>query len=354
MSNLMSTIRGLYENPEDMEPASPDEKSMGIKQAEFIQYVGREVKEHLEAGKEFPEWMQNKLSGLNEKAKDMHATLGDHGGDDVNESVELEEAVDPKVAKAATKLVHDLMKKKTSEKGIEKAIDTNFPSFNGKEYIKLYKAAKKRIDTLRVGKTNEKGILKAIQINFPSLDAKEMMKEGTVTSVADVKAPVATPNKSGTVNKVANHPGSIKPPVTLKKESIEIDEALEVKIGGGKVPVGQHKLKYNVDKPDKYIENSIKDRDPKAKFERKGKDLYVTASAQAHSSVIASLRKFRVDGTVSEGLEDPKDNPCWKGYEPVGTKKKNGKTVPNCVPKENVKPAKNKKLKEFLNKGDKS
>ena len=27
------------------------------------------------------------------------------------------------------------------------------------------------------------------------------------------------------------------------------------------------------------------------------------------------------------------DNPCWKGYKPVGTKKKGGKTVPNCVPK---------------------
>lgn len=26
------------------------------------------------------------------------------------------------------------------------------------------------------------------------------------------------------------------------------------------------------------------------------------------------------------------DNPCWDGYKPVGTKKKNGKTVPNCVP----------------------
>jgi hypothetical protein len=31
------------------------------------------------------------------------------------------------------------------------------------------------------------------------------------------------------------------------------------------------------------------------------------------------------------------DNPCWKGYEMIGTKKKNGKEVPNCVPvKENV------------------
>jgi hypothetical protein len=27
------------------------------------------------------------------------------------------------------------------------------------------------------------------------------------------------------------------------------------------------------------------------------------------------------------------DAPCWKDYKQVGTKKKNGKTVPNCVPK---------------------
>ena len=37
---------------------------------------------------------------------------------------------------------------------------------------------------------------------------------------------------------------------------------------------------------------------------------------------------------VEEGLKDPKDNPCWKGYKPVGTKQKGGRTVPNCVPKE--------------------
>lgn len=45
---------------------------------------------------------------------------------------------------------------------------------------------------------------------------------------------------------------------------------------------------------------------------------------------------------ISEGLRDPKDNPCWKGYKPVGTKKKNGKTVPNCVPKESVEEEKQK------------
>jgi len=27
------------------------------------------------------------------------------------------------------------------------------------------------------------------------------------------------------------------------------------------------------------------------------------------------------------------NKPCWKNYKRVGTKKKNGKEVPNCVPK---------------------
>ena len=27
------------------------------------------------------------------------------------------------------------------------------------------------------------------------------------------------------------------------------------------------------------------------------------------------------------------NRPCWRGYEMVGTKKKGGRTVPNCVPK---------------------
>lgn len=45
---------------------------------------------------------------------------------------------------------------------------------------------------------------------------------------------------------------------------------------------------------------------------------------------------IRTDDDMMEGLRDPKDNPCWKGYKPVGTKKKGGRTVPNCVPKESV------------------
>lgn len=31
-----------------------------------------------------------------------------------------------------------------------------------------------------------------------------------------------------------------------------------------------------------------------------------------------------------------KDDPCWDGYKQLGTKKKNGKTVPNCVKEEEI------------------
>jgi len=36
-----------------------------------------------------------------------------------------------------------------------------------------------------------------------------------------------------------------------------------------------------------------------------------------------------------QSVAEDKD-PCWKGYKQVGMKSKNGKKVPNCVPKSNV------------------
>ncbi len=35
-----------------------------------------------------------------------------------------------------------------------------------------------------------------------------------------------------------------------------------------------------------------------------------------------------------------KKDPCWDGYEQIGTKEKKGKTVPNCVPEKKKKNAK--------------
>ena len=43
---------------------------------------------------------------------------------------------------------------------------------------------------------------------------------------------------------------------------------------------------------------------------------------------------------IEKHIDNMKDNtplkkqgPCWDNYEMIGTKKKGGRTVPNCVPK---------------------
>lgn len=62
-------------NEEDNAPASPDEAGMAMDQAKFIGYVAEEIMEYIQGNNEFPEWMQNKLSALHEKAKGMHAVM---------------------------------------------------------------------------------------------------------------------------------------------------------------------------------------------------------------------------------------------------------------------------------------
>jgi len=39
------------------------------------------------------------------------------------------------------------------------------------------------------------------------------------------------------------------------------------------------------------------------------------------------------DGSGGSFRSPVKKKPCWENYKMVGTKKKGGKTVPNCVPK---------------------
>ena len=53
-----------------------------------------------------------------------------------------------------------------------------------------------------------------------------------------------------------------------------------------------------------------------------------TASKKAASKK-ASSKKAASKKKPAKKAADP----CWDGYEQVGTKKKAGKTVPNCVPK---------------------
>ena len=52
------------------------------------------------------------------------------------------------------------------------------------------------------------------------------------------------------------------------------------------------------------------------------------------TSIESMISMFEDDAHPCQGLSE--DDPCWKDYEQIGMKKKNGKKVPNCVPKEEV------------------
>ena len=43
--------------------------------------------------------------------------------------------------------------------------------------------------------------------------------------------------------------------------------------------------------------------------------------------------KKKVDDKEVDEAQKTDDDPCWKNYKMVGTKKQNGREVPNCVPK---------------------
>ncbi len=58
---------------------------------------------------------------------------------------------------------------------------------------------------------------------------------------------------------------------------------------------------------------------------------------QVRHGIAELAAKRKKGGVASRGIDkniDEDNDPCWKDYKQIGTKKKGGKTVPNCVPKE--------------------
>ena len=102
---------------EQDEPATPDEGSMASDQLKFIVYAANEIMQHIQGGGEFPEWMQNKLSGTHEQMKGLHANIDHSNVESVKEELDLDEMKmdDPKLVRAFDKMKKgDTIKLKTS------------------------------------------------------------------------------------------------------------------------------------------------------------------------------------------------------------------------------------------------
>lgn len=220
----------VKEAKEDDEPASPDESSMAQKQAEFIQYVGREMGEHVKAGKEFPEWMQNKLSAVHQAAKDLHSTLGAHGGDD-----DMDESYGKKM-------------KKEELKGGQKALDHNK---NGKLDAHDFKM-------MRAKKKNEEVDLEeghaTWEVSFKTQGHKTQTVKGRNTAEAikkaEKRATAAHPKKQ-----MAMYKG-------IKKVSEEVEQIDEL----SKKTLGSYIKKAADDKADNAYNLGARDADNKGSW----------------------------------------------------------------------------------------
>lgn len=81
------------------------------------------------------------------------------------------------------------------------------------------------------------------------------------------------------------------------------------------------------------------DAERKASMEKYKKTSQAALDLVRKSMGKGLMQQYEPEGDmVDEAKKMKGEDPCWKGYEMVGTKKKGGKEVPNCVPKEAVNP----------------
>lgn len=95
---------------------------------------------------------------------------------------------------------------------------------------------------------------------------------------------------------------------------------------------GIHKVSVTINDKDKDDRDTKTEKMLKVKANNQAAALKIAKSHYGNKGYkvhTASYHGIHEEGKLSSGAKDP----CWKGYEMVGTKKKNGREVPNCVPK---------------------
>ena len=140
------------------QPASRPEAEMVDNQIAFIKYAVDEIEDNVKAGGEFPEWFQNKLSGVHETIKMLHAYMeGERRSDDQGEE-DVEEKAPPGREKQVKKL-----KKKFDDPGAPYAIAWA-------QHNKHGKPSKESIGESTMTDTNKKKLNEGIRIQTDSLE----------------------------------------------------------------------------------------------------------------------------------------------------------------------------------------
>jgi len=203
---------------EEDEPASPDESGMASDQLKFIVYAANEIMQHIQGGGEFPEWMQNKLSGTHEKMKGLHANINHDNVESVEEELDLDEMKmdDPKLVKTFDKL----------KKGSTVKLKTSSTISKGKDFVDYVVKSKNMVNKGRVEKITlvTKGNEGAVKKFLYKRDGKVTFAIGDMgASIDDIKE--GTWHMADNPKDIAALKKLMSKPIKLGKEG---DDAVDV------------------------------------------------------------------------------------------------------------------------------
>jgi len=220
-TTMREALGKIYESPEDNAPASPDEGSMAVQQLQFMVYASNKIMQHIQSGGEFPEWMQNKLSGTHEKMKGLYANI-EHG--DMNEELDLDEMKmdDPKLVRAFDKM----------KKGDTIKLKTSSTINKGTDFVDYVVKSKNVVNKGRVEKITlvTKGNEKAVKKFLYKRDGKVTFAIGDMgASIDDIKEGTwALPDSSKAKAELKK---LMSKPIKLGKEGDEASDKLYALIG---------------------------------------------------------------------------------------------------------------------------
>ena len=179
-----SDEEAMTEGDEDSMPASPDEGAMAGDQAEFIKYAIDEIKDHIEAGGDFPEWFQNKMSDVYGKMKDLHGYMeGDKRNDAEQEAEEDEEVEETTTAGGIATTA--------TGKGIFKNASV-YESFNNKVESMITEGM-----NVSINRSNEPGAEPSVTVSATGADALALAQ---LLQLAKVEKPMAPCESCGRVH----------------------------------------------------------------------------------------------------------------------------------------------------------
>jgi hypothetical protein len=308
-------------------------------QLHFIEYACEEIREFIEMGGEIEEWYQVKVAKSFSEFEGLHAYIEGEKrrtGMVKEETEQLDEISKglmvralassvPKAASAGSKSANPDLPKETREKAGKKMYKLS--RFAGKLQSRLTSEESEQVDEAFDYEKKYHRSFKNYELRNDPGESRPApsYNRGSSNWKIDVHHPSGDPDKVETVSKtfnnrnhanayanamLKNNPEKYKDRIKLRSEEVEINEMDKSQPSSSRgaegVPTGK---KADLVKTDKLKQDALK------------------LLQKQYKKV-----KEEVELEEGENKQVKGGDPCWKGYEMVGMKKKGGKEVPNCVP----------------------